>query len=1009
MGMNRFLVVLSAIAGALLAGASARAGGPSPTGFTYQGQLRLNGQVVNDLCDFEFRVFADPNSPVEVGPTLRFDGLGGNPPPINVVDGLFTVKLDFGIGVFDEMSRYLEISVRCPSGVGAYTTLSPRQGVTPTPFAVNASGLLLPFIAFQAAADTFLIYNTAGDTPVQAIAALRGELPNAGANPFSAAVHGEAPGAIGVRGVTTFNGIGGEFFAQLDGQALVARSIGTGDALTAKATGTGKAAVFEVANAASAANGVEVMVDGGGDALSVRQTGTGKAAVLDIFNPASAANVIEAATDGGGDVISAVTTGTGRAGRFAVQNPASNAATLSIDQFGTGLAGDFNILNAASTAPVLDVFHAGLGQAAQFTTGGGLPLSTAAVAADNFTPTNSAGEFTLHDPNNADPALVATTPGNGTFGDAVGVLGEATDPVGFSVGVHGRSAGNFGKGVRGESTSPNGNTIGVWGTAASTSGTGVSGSVTAATGTTTGVSGFVTSTSGRGVRGWANALTGETYGVWGESASEDGTGVYGKATRLFGPTVGVVGESASSSGIGVRGVATRTSGDAYGVWGESASADGIGVYGLGARNDVNAHTLGVLGEIVNGSGAAVAGIAPSNSSPSRAFLGVNGSNRGVSHDSDPNDAAAAVEGLATADNGVTRGVWGITHSKNGIGVEGLATITTFDGTVPTSIGVRGVSRQPLGTGVRAEATATTGGNVGVHAIARGNTGTAVFADANSTSGSTTGVHALASSPDGIGVQAIGGQYGVDAGGDTAGVRGSSASVGVRGQSTTGVGVEGAGPIGVRSQGTLDVVGNALISGNLTVMGTVTKGGGSFKIDHPLDPESKFLYHSFVESPDMMNIYNGNVVTDAGGYATVELPEWFEALNRDFRYQLTVIDDENSDSFVLAKVVDRVRDNRFTIRTSEPRVEVSWQVTGIRQDAWANANRIPVEAPKAGAERGRYLYPEAWGLPKESGVGYEQKRRECEAIESIEPRREHPHNDGTPQASALVPPPEGVQP
>ena len=64
--------------------------------------------------------------------------------------------------------------------------------------------------------------------------------------------------------------------------------------------------------------------------------------------------------------------------------------------------------------------------------------------------------------------------------------------------------------------------------------------------------------------------------------------------------------------------------------------------------------------------------------------------------------------------------------------------------------------------------------------------------------------------------------------------------------------------------------------NLTVNGTVSKGGGSFKIDDPLDPANKTLSHSFVESPDMMNIYNGNVVTDHHGRAIVELPIYFGA-------------------------------------------------------------------------------------------------------------------------------------
>jgi hypothetical protein len=149
------------------------------------------------------------------------------------------------------------------------------------------------------------------------------------------------------------------------------------------------------------------------------------------------------------------------------------------------------------------------------------------------------------------------------------------------------------------------------------------------------------------------------------------------------------------------------------------------------------------------------------------------------------------------------------------------------------------------------------------------------------------------------------------------------------------------------------------TGNLSIKGTLSKGGGSFKIDHPLDPENRYLYHSFVESPDMMNVYNGNVVTGDDGLATVELPEWFEALNRDFRYQLTVIG--GGDEWVLARVARKIAGNRFVVQTSSPRTEVSWQVTGIRHDAFAESNRIPVEEDKPEGLRGSYLHPEAWGV------------------------------------------------
>jgi hypothetical protein len=122
--------------------------------------------------------------------------------------------------------------------------------------------------------------------------------------------------------------------------------------------------------------------------------------------------------------------------------------------------------------------------------------------------------------------------------------------------------------------------------------------------------------------------------------------------------------------------------------------------------------------------------------------------------------------------------------------------------------------------------------------------------------------------------------------------------------------------------------------------TITKPSGSFKIDHPLDPEHEYLYHSFVESPDMMNIYNGSVTTDKHGLATVILPHYFEALNRDFRYQLTPIG-----QFAQAMVAEKIKGNRFVIKTNKPGVEVSWQVTGIRHDRYANEHPMQVEEPK----------------------------------------------------------------
>ncbi len=104
------------------------------------------------------------------------------------------------------------------------------------------------------------------------------------------------------------------------------------------------------------------------------------------------------------------------------------------------------------------------------------------------------------------------------------------------------------------------------------------------------------------------------------------------------------------------------------------------------------------------------------------------------------------------------------------------------------------------------------------------------------------------------------------------------------------------------------------------------------------------------------------MTDAEGYAVVEMPDYFEALNRDFRYQLTVIG-----QFAQAIISEEVQDRRFVIRTNLANVKVSWQVTGVRHDPWAEANRIPVEEIKPDEEQGTYLVPAVYGQPQSMSV------------------------------------------
>ena len=149
-------------------------------------------------------------------------------------------------------------------------------------------------------------------------------------------------------------------------------------------------------------------------------------------------------------------------------------------------------------------------------------------------------------------------------------------------------------------------------------------------------------------------------------------------------------------------------------------------------------------------------------------------------------------------------------------------------------------------------------------------------------------------------------------------------------------------------------------GDVFVDGTLSANLKEFKIDHPLDPANKYLVHTSVESSEMMNIYSGNVTTDELGLATVSLPDWFQAENTDFRYQLTVVDER----FVQAVVSKRIDNNQFTIHTNATNVQVSWQITAVRQDAYAKAHPMVVEQLKGDKERGFYQHPELYGQPKE---------------------------------------------
>jgi hypothetical protein len=434
-----------------------------------------------------------------------------------------------------------------------------------------------------------------------------------------------------------------------------------------------------------------------------------------------------------------------------------------------------------------------------------------------------------------------------------------------------------------------------------------------------GVYGF--SSASTGVLGVTSAPT-----VPGEPPSE--AGVLG--TSLVGgdgvkgvvrDTRGVVGSSIS--GLGVDGF----SGDADGISGLSLNANGV--RGVGGTEPTGGGQIasGVSGFSPTGFG--VVGEATENSG----IVGVTaGRGNGVLGDHFSTERGSGVSGLSILSTGVEG------FSFTGIGVRGQGRNGGVRGFSTSASGVSGSSS--TGVGVRGDSSEDSG-IVGVTA-GRGDGATAIHFSTEPGSG-VSGLSIMFNGVNGFSFTDIG-------------VIGQGRNGGVHGFSTE-AGPDAAAILGQNADGFAGV-----FLGKVRVSGFLSKAGGGFEIDHPLDPANTYLRHSFVECPEMLNVYSGNATTDDKGEAGVALPTYFEALNQDFRYQLTVIG-----QFAQAIVAEEIRNNRFTIKTDQPQVKVSWQVTGIRRDPWAIANSMVVEEDKAAEDKGHYLHPELWGQSAEAAM------------------------------------------
>jgi hypothetical protein len=667
--------------------------------------------------------------------------------------------------------------------------------------------------------------------------------------------------------------------------------------------GTANAGIFSINNTFSKSTSLYASTDGLANA--------GEFQILNSLNNSYAIYAKSIGTAGGGRFIIendqskaftiwSVTDGIGGAGNFSINNQNNTNATIQSATDGLGMSGKFEATNTANDKYALYAKNYGKGYGLYGESGGSpsgfLGFSgTAGLSKENWGimgwSEKKDGVFgTMQSGGNFNlgPArIIAGVHGNsaGNIGGSADNFGVAGIGSGYGSGVLGIGAGELGHGI-----------IGVSGTGGPNK-------------TSTAVRGITREDSLGNRINWPPmypldesfpgkdivGVLGEavnTVGVWGESYRKIGVvGTQGKRTGTGDINLhkaGVLGLAYSTNAPGVQGISFG--GGAFGVRAEAHGLNSMGVY---ATSDSGSAGMFKIENINNN------------------FVGLWVETKGLEDaayflTSNQNNSRPTVyvqnDGLGDAGyfkNNKSTNTRPVLYTENlGTGEAGYFTVTNSLGTKPTIFGTH------HGTNRAGEFDILNAGNSqpALYAYTLG-TNYAGYFQNNNASSTNPAVYVISNS---TGYAFI--------------------------SNSIAAGTKKAGYFG----------------GNVQVTGTLFKGGGGFRIDHPLDPTNKFLNHSFVESPDMKNIYDGNVYLDSLGQAIVQLPNWFVSVNSDYRYQLTPIG-----GFAPIYISQEVINNQFRIAGGTPGLKVSWQVTGIRNDRWAVANRIQVEENKVGNESQHY--------------------------------------------------------
>ncbi|MFN8475964.1 MAG: hypothetical protein U0822_27565 [Anaerolineae bacterium] len=368
------------------------------------------------------------------------------------------------------------------------------------------------------------------------------------------------------------------------------------------------------------------------------------------------------------------------------------------------------------------------------------------------------------------------------------------------------------------------------------------------------------------------------------------------------------------------------------------STNGNGVFAQGNNTGVWAQGVGFGVYAIN------LGAGPGVYALSSVQQGVLAINNATSRGNTP-----AVQGQANADDGG----WFLSQQGNGVYGQGpnagVWASGVTQGVYATASNGNAINAQGSQIGAN-----ITGGTIGAN-IVGGQSGLNVTTSSNGTSA----ISAINPSP-GVGITAVSnGGIAVNANGGTSGVIGTGR--GNNSNGVTGIATSGGVPYGVWGQAPTSGYAG-YFSGNVQATGSIIGSLAAAKVDDPTAPTERYLNQAAVMGSEMLSVYSGNVTTDAKGDGIVKMPAYVEALNKDFRYQLTTIGQPAQ-----AYVAKELKDGEFVIHTDKPFVKVSWQVSGARNDPYAQSLGWSAVEDKTGAAKGTYLHPEVYGQSKSLSV------------------------------------------